>query len=121
MTELDAELGPLALDTINEFGKSVTLTYAVAEAPGYDPDTASTTLAEPPDPKLVKAIIEDSETAKGLIEGASHKLTIAALGLTEPSASTSATFDGTTYAVLQVGTVFSGELPCLYILQVGHK
>ncbi len=118
MTELDTELGPLALDTINEFGKSVTLTPPDGSG-DYDPDTASVD-ASPGTAKLVKAIVED-DNVRGLVEGASKKLTVAAQGLDMPGMDWSATLGGTTYAVLNVAAIYSGELACLYVLQVGHK
>lgn len=117
MTELDQELAPVVLETIEEFGKSVTL-ITVAQAGDYDPDTASAERADD-DPKLIKGIIEDAN-AKGLVEGASEKLFIAAASVnSKPSVGDKVSRDGFTLNVFEVETIYSGELACLYILHLG--
>lgn len=122
MTELDAELGPLAVEVIDEYGKAVE--YWLVEGTGYNTGTGQAGGAETPVPGVKVAPPEDYAArtvagSAGLIERGDKKLTTAALYFPEaPTNGDKCRFDGTTYYVQDVQTVYSGELPCLYILQV---
>lgn len=127
-TELDAELGPLALEVINEFGKLITITSIAAG----DIDTATDTVALVPTSVAVRAIVEDyqlkgrhipesamsgQDYGQGFLRAGSKKITVAALGITEPQPGDTVTVDANTYSVIGVETVYSGDLACLYILR----
>jgi len=122
MTELDAELGPLAVEIINEYGKSVE--YWIVSGVGYNTETGETGGTEVSVPGVKIAPPEDYGASSiansgGLIEAADKKLTTAALYFTEaPTNADKIAFDGAVYVVQDVKTIYSGELPCLYILQV---
>lgn len=121
MTELDNELGPLALELIEEFGKLVQ--YTKVSEGEYDPETGSATPSgEPVD---VKAIVEDYDLqgsgagfAAGLIETGDKKLTLAGASFDEePTPSDIFGIDGEDFTILNVKNVYSGELVALYVCQ----
>lgn len=124
MTELDAELGPLAVDVIEEFGKPIAIN-TVPAAGDYDPDTGKPEAAEPPAPKQTKAVVEDYNLqgsgqgfASGLIEVGDKKFTVAARALdATPTSADTITMDGVTFTIVNVKVTYSGELPVLYELQ----
>lgn len=121
MTELDAEIGPLALELIDEYGKEVL--YQIVTAGAYDPATASAAPAG--EYQLMKAIVEDYSLqgsgqafASGLVESGDKKLTIAgALFVEAPTPGDLVTIDGGVYTVLNVKAVYSGELVAIYEIQ----
>lgn len=116
---LDAEIGPLAVELIAEFGKALTL-IRVSEG-AYDTATGLTTNTEASE--TVNGILEDYkpyELANGLALTGDKKATVAASGLTIPALTDGLTIDGVRYSLVSVGTIYSGELPALYILQ-GRK
>ena len=122
MTELDLELPELAAELIDEFGAEVS--YVIFGEPAYDTATAKSVTPETPVPG-VKAIVEDYSLqgsgqafASGLVESGDKKLTTAAVYFgVEPSPGDKFGFDGEVYTVLNVKTVYSGQLPCLYEIQ----
>ena len=118
MAALDARARTTALNLIEKFGKPVTLT--VVTEGSYNPTTGdisggSTTVAVP------RAIIEDINGAnyiQGLTEIGDRRVTIPALGYTEPKPNDKFTIDSDVYTVIAVETVWSGELAAIYISQV---
>ncbi len=119
MTELDADLGPLALELIAEFGKLIS--YARVTNLDYNPATATAGGYE--DAVDVKAIIEEyngHSFVSGLIERGDKKVTVAAQSFPDgaPTANDRTVIDDTTYIVVGVKTTYSGELAALYELQV---
>lgn len=122
MTELDAELGPAAVEVIEEFGKSVE--YVLTSEAVYDPSTGHAGSGETPVPGIKIAPPEDYSanaisSSGGLVEIGDKRLTVPALYFpTPPTEQDKVSFDGVTYIVVGVTTIYSGELPCLYILQV---
>lgn len=117
MTELDAELGPIAFDAIEEFGKSVT--YVRNTAGAYNPATSEAVPTS--DPITIKALVEDTKgtyLGSGLIEAADKKLTVSAqyFQTFEPTPLDTFIVDGVTYTVTDNGIkkTYSGELVCLY-------
>lgn len=119
MTELDEELGPIALELIEEFGKSVRVTIEIEG--DYDDDTL--TYTKTPVPFDIKALVEDwagqdKRFTSSLAQGGDKIVTIAALGMTKPNRTDKVTFDNVEYNIEDVDTVYSGELACLYILLV---
>jgi hypothetical protein len=124
MTELDAELVPLALEVIEEYGKAVD--YVLVKSKTYDPATGNVSGDVMAVPGVKVAPPEDypprvTASSGGLIEVGDKKITTAAAYFVDYDAPTTGdhiSYDGTTYYVRQVTTVFSGDLPCLYVLQV---
>lgn len=117
MTELDAEIGPLALELIDEYGKS--LSYTITTAGEYDTLTGD---AVPTVETIeIKGIVEEykgQDFASGLIEGNDKKITVAAQAFAEvPTTVDKLIIDGATYTIVGVKTVYSGELPAIYELQ----
>ncbi len=127
MTELDTELGPVAAELIEEFGKSIS--YSLITPGAYNPATGeglgTTEVLD------IKAIVEDYSLqgsgqgfASGLIEIGDKKLTVAAqseaMAGKTPTTSDSFTVDEIGYIVQNVKIVYSGELAALYEIQ-GRK
>lgn len=125
MTEFDEELGPLALEIIEEFGKL--FNYVVVEDGTYDPSTQANVTPEPTRLDAIKMAppedVSGYSVANGLAEAGDKKLHIPAQYFIDigkkPSPLDKAEFDGATWTVREVQEVFSGELPCLYIVRVG--
>lgn len=118
MTELDAELGPLAVDLINEYGKLVV--WSSISAGAYNSNTRSQALT--PSNSNVKAIVEEMKGDKfngNLVKAGDKKLTVAANGISKPQPGDKFTVDGVVYQVAENGvkTTYSGELACLYEIQ----
>lgn len=118
MTELDAELVPLTLELIDEYGKSVGYTRVT---PGdYDTSTGKAVAAT--EPKPLKAIVEDvvvKSRTSGLIEGSYKKFFVAGAALDQdPTPSDIMTVDGYAHTIAQGGVkrYYSGELIALYEL-----
>lgn len=119
MTALDDALGAVIVDTVNQFGKSVSLIRVSVGT--YDPTTSSNTKTEAT--STIKAIVEDFkpyELANGLATVGDKKLTVAASGLVAPNLTDYVMIDAVRYAVVSVGVNYSGELVALYILH-GRK
>lgn len=119
MTELDADIGPLALELIDEFGKPIS--YARVTKLGYNPATGTAGGYEDFFP--VKAIVEEyngQSFVVGLVERGDKKLTVAAQAFTDglPTANDRVELDNEFYSVVGVKTTYSGELPALFELQV---
>lgn len=121
MTELDQILPQEAFDLIDEFGKLTT--YKFVETTDYDVESGTSDVAldgEPFQPKCAPPeSFKDGDTVDGnLVERGDKKLTFPALAFTiKPTPSDLVGFDGKTYTVIAVETVYSGELAALYILQ----
>lgn len=123
MTELDAEFVPLALEIIEEFGKE--FDYTLTGQSNYDPATQANTPDTVPLPGIKMAPPEDMggySVANGLAEVGDKKLLVPAAYFIEidkkPTPEDTCSFDAATWTVKNVKTYFSGELPCLYELQV---
>lgn len=123
MTELDAELIPLTLEVIEEFGKE--FDYTLTGQSSYDPATQTNTPDKVELPAIKMAPPEDVggySVANGLAERGDKKLYVPAAYFNDigkkPTPEDFATFDGAAWTVKNVKTYFSGELPCLYELQV---
>ena len=117
MTELDAEIGPLALELIDEFGKSINFISVVAG--NYDPTTGE---AMPNSTnKAIKAIVEDykgQDYSSDLIEGGDKKVTVAAQAFNSiPTTSDKVEIDGLSYTIQAVKVIYSGDLAAIYELQ----
>lgn len=113
---LDKIAGPLAVKLINKFGKAITL-IRVSEGT-YDPATATTTNTETSE--TINGVLEDYrpyDLANGLAAVGDKKITVAAKGLTVPNLTDAVTVDSVRYAIVSRQTIYSGELPALYILQ----
>lgn len=124
MTELDAELGQIAVDTLDEFGKSVS--YLLTGAPVYDVATGTATSTDIPVEGVKIAPPEEYSmtliaTSDGAVQKGDKKFTTAAKYFenapAQPSEEDKISYDGETFSVTDIKTVYSGELPCLYILQ----
>lgn len=117
MTELDAIIGPLALDLIDEFGKLIKLT--TVQQGVYDIETGSSVAVDTS--VFIKAIVEKykgQEYTSGLIETGDKKVTIAGQSVSEkPTTSDTVEFDGEVYTIQNVKAVYSGELIALYEMQ----
>lgn len=118
MTELDAELVPLTLELIDEYGKSVGYTKVT---PG-DYDTANGKAPQAKEPADKKAIVEDvivKSRESGLIAGSYKKLYIAGAAFEEdPTPSDTLTIDGFAHTIANGGVkrYYSGEKIALYEL-----
>jgi hypothetical protein len=119
MTELDAELGPIGLELIAEFGKSIGFRRISNQE--YDPATG-TSVKDETATVQIRALVEDTAGMQlsQLVEGASKKLTISALALSVSQETLDEyDIDGSTYTAKQIATIYSGDLPCLYTVWVG--
>lgn len=123
MTELDAELIPLTLEVIEEYGKE--FDYTLTGQSNYDPQTQTNTPDTVPLEAIKTAPPEDYSgysIANGLAEAGDKKLLVPAAYFNdinrEPTPEDLAAFDGAIWTVKAVKTYFSGELPCLYELRV---
>lgn len=117
MTELDAELGPLAGELIDEFGTTIQFGRVVAGA--YDPATG--TAAPTNDASSIKAVIESVRVgqAKGLVEVGDIVLTIAASSLPNGvSPEDRATIGGIAHKVVTSSVTYTGDNPALYTVVV---
>jgi hypothetical protein len=113
---LDAEIGPLAVTLIAEFGKAVTLIRVTEGA--YNPTTSAAAVTEAS--SAINALIEDYkpyELANGLATIGDKKLTVAASGLTAPKLTDAVIIEGMRFSIVSLGTVYSGELAALYVFQ----
>lgn len=118
MTELDAEIGPLALELIDEFGKAVE--YRIVATGIYNTDTAT---VENTDTIFnIKGILEEysgQAFLSGLIEAGDKKLTIAAQAVNSlPTTQDTVLIDTKIFRVVGVKITYSGELAALYELQL---
>lgn len=123
MTELDAELIPLTLEVIEEYGKA--FDYVITGESTYDPETQTNTPATTPLNDIKMAPPEDYSgfsVANGLAEAGDKKLYVPAAYFNDigkkPTPEDTCSFDEATWTVQRVKAYFSGELPCLYELQV---
>lgn len=117
MTELDTEIGPLALELIDEYGKAIS--YSRVTPGEYNTDTgaveSATVVIE------LRAIVEEyagQSFLSGLIEAGDKKVTIAANSVdTLPTTQDTVLIDNITYTVVNVKITYSGDLAALYELQ----
>jgi hypothetical protein len=119
MTALDDELGPLAVELLDEYGKTVSLIRVVVGT--YDPTTSASTKTETT--STLKALVEDFKPyafANGLAVVGDKKLTVAAFGLTIPNMGDGVVIDSARYAIIGIESVNSGDNAALYILH-GRK
>lgn len=114
---LDAVAQPLAIKLISKYGKAITLQRQGAGT--YDVATGKNTTA-PPSPEAINAVIEDYKPyafANGLAIQGDKKASVAAQGLAVPTPGDQIIIDSVTFSIVQVETVYSGELAAMYILQ----
>lgn len=123
MTELDAELIPLTLEVIEEYGKE--FDYTLTGQSNYDPATQTNTPDTLPLEAIKMAPPEDYSgysIANGLAEAGDKKILVPAAYFNDidktPTPEDLAAFDEAVWTVKAVKTYFSGELPCLYELRV---
>lgn len=122
MTELDEEIGPIAYELIETYGKAIT--YTVTGESAYDTSTGKS--VAPEESKPIKATVEDANgvwQSGSLIEKADKKILISRQAFTEafgedvePSPSDKFEIDGGTYTVGSYGLkrIYSGELVAAY-------
>lgn len=115
--ELDAEMGPIAVELINEFGKQIS--YIRVSAGEYDPATSSVPVVETPEP--IAAFVTDPtgwQIANGLGAVGGKNILVAALGWATPSLTDKFVIDGKTYTVMKDGikAIYSGELVCAWTI-----
>lgn len=119
---LDVKARATALRLIAKFGKAVS--YVSVTDGAYDPETGSVTPVETAN--SIKALIESYSLrgdgfTSGLIREGDRKITFAASGIAfTPKAGDKVTFDSETFAVLNVGPTYSGELVAIYAVH-GRK
>jgi hypothetical protein len=118
MSAFDDEILAVATETLNEFGKLVTI--GVVAAGTYDPDTASSAPASAP--RAVKGVLEPVkglELLGGLVEAGDMLLTVAASGFdAAPTTENTATIDTVTYIIYQVKTIYAQNNPVLYQMYI---
>lgn len=125
MTELDAEIIPLAYELCEEFGKQIE--YTITGVTAYNPDTQT---SEPTKTKLAHCKMfppEDYSTfatvnSSGLIEEGDKEAYLPSqyfndAGL-EPTEEDFAEFDGDKWIVKKVEAVFSGDEIAVYKMQL---
>lgn len=113
---LDIAARSAALKTIAKFGKSITLTRVTEGA--YNTATATTT--NTPVDETVSAIVEDYkgfDLTSGLIQAGDKKVTVAASAVAIPALADKITVDAYIYTIVNIQTIYSGQLAALYILQ----
>lgn len=122
MTELDEELGPLALELIEEFGKGIFVdTMPIGS---YDVATATNTvIATTIETKAIEEDFKLGQTVNGgLVELGDKKLTVAALPFErKPTSQDKVRFKVAPlveWTVISVIEVMSGERAAIYELQV---
>jgi hypothetical protein len=120
MSDLDDTLGPIGLELIDEFGKTVT--FIQHETGAYDPVTG--TALETLDVQVqIKALVEDTAGTifANLVQGATKKLTISALKVADvPKLLSRFTIDNIVYVTKETKVIYSGEQACLYQIWVGQ-
>lgn len=122
MTELDGELPELVLELIEEFGAEIV--YRYVEGGSYNPATSSNAKSESA-PKSIKALVADYNSqgsgaafTSGLIKAGDKQFYVAASAFSvAPSAGDEITFNGSTFALVNVKTTYSGQLAALHELQ----
>lgn len=121
MTELDEEIGPIAYEVIQEYGKAIT--YTVTGLAMYDKATGKA--VAPEDEKPIKAVVEDATGVYQngtLIEKADKKIMLSrqafveTFGEVEPTPSDRFGVDGIVYTVGEKGVkrIYSGDLVAAY-------
>jgi len=123
VTELDGELPETVAELINEFGADISYQYVKGSV--YDPAKSSSVVSVGL-PMARKAIIEDydlqgsgASLGVGLIKSGDKKLSVAAFDFpVSPSPGDKTEVNGDAFSVVNVKTVYSGQLPALHELQV---
>lgn len=119
LTELDEELGPIALELIEEYGKQIVFeTLAIGIY-----DKAERKNSTVPVEVDTKGLFEDyklgQSTEAGLVEVGDKKLFVAALAFSaKPTSQDRVKFDAQTWVVLSVIEYMSGERAALYEVQL---
>lgn len=117
-TFLDDIFGPLTLDMVGLFGKSIVLTVEVAG--NYDTETGAV-VGGGLVPVTVPAIVEEfkgAELISGLVQAGDKKVSIAGSALAAaPKPTATVTIDGDVFTVVEVAAIYSGENVALYILK----
>jgi hypothetical protein len=114
---LGNEINNVALEVLNEFGKSITYTLvnkgtynsALRKVIGSTSETVS-----------LKAVIEDEGRfgREGLVAIGDKKISFAATSLSRaPTVADTITVDGVGYNIVNTTTYFLGEVPVMYVIQ----
>lgn len=114
---LDTRARQTASDLITKFGKSLTLKTVVNGT--YDPATGEITNTETT--ATVLGIVKDyasNEIDGTMVLVGDRKVSIAALGNTEPQTTDKITIDGVDWQVVAVSGIWSGELKAMHVIQV---
>lgn len=117
MTTLDTTMRQTAVNLVDKYGKNVT--HTIVTEGSYDPTTGTITPSSTSN--TVKAIVEDYkgiELVSGQILHGDVKITLPALGNTKPEINDKITIDTVEYMIVSIKTVWSGEYPAVYELQV---
>ena len=120
MTALDDKLVPKALTMITNFGKNAT--FKVIAGADYDPLTGE--VSQDGTSNIVRKIIPPMTYERKFIDGeivqdGDLMTGIAASGLTfTPTDGMTVSFDNTSWKIVNVQPVYSGELIALYELQL---
>jgi hypothetical protein len=112
---LDKTSRYLAVNLINQFGKSVTLNRIVHGT--YDVSTGKVTNAVTS--SSINCVLEDFtpwELANGLGTIGGKKVTIASKSVAIPALIDTLTIDSDTFTIASIKTMYSGELPAIYEL-----
>lgn len=118
MTALDTRARATALRLLDKYGKAVTLSRVTEGS--YNPSTGETS-SEVVVIATVDALIEDYkgiDYISGDIQMTDRRVTIPASGNVEPEPNDRLTIDAVVYTIVSVTTVWSGELPALFVMQV---
>lgn len=116
-TFLDDIFGPLTLDMVGLFGKSVTHSRVTPGTYNTATGTATPTTAT----QTLPAIIEEykgAELVSGLVMSGDKKVSIAGAAFaTPPKPTDTITIDGLAFTVVEVAAIYSGEDVALYVLK----
>lgn len=115
---LDQQMRALAVDLINEYGKTIKLTREITT---FDPSTGQTVTTET-DYSVVSTPPADFSRSRvdgTLIQQGDMYIEIAAQGLAiAPEDTDKVTIDGQVWSIVGISPVYSGELVTMYGLQL---
>lgn len=117
MTVLDVKFVPKATALLNKYGKDAT--YTVIQRPDYNPATGATARKSPQTGtfKIVPPEFMEGYIGNEGVKAGQAKTWMAAENLTfSPKTPFDMRYDGKNFKVVELGTIFSGELVTLYQL-----